>query len=71
MNNEKTKTINTTPRSLEDYPDVLTVYDLSAILRINRTTAYELLHDGHIPYLRIGTVYRISKKALLEYLGTK
>lgn len=56
--------------SLDDYPDVLTVYDLASILRVNVSTAYQMLHEGYIPYRKIGTIFRISKKSLLEFLET-
>ncbi len=53
---------------LNQYPDVLTVKEIQEILRIDKTTAYQLLHDGTIPCRRIGRVFRISKKALIDYL---
>ena len=53
---------------LEQYPDVLTVLDLSKILRINKSTAYEMLQKNLIPHRRIGTAYRIAKTAVIDYL---
>ncbi len=52
----------------EQYPDVLTVAELAKLLRIDRSTAYNLLHKGEIPYRRIGTAYRISKQAIIRYI---
>lgn len=54
---------------LDQYPDVLTVDDLSKILRINKSTTYRILQDGVIPCRRIGTTYRISKKHVLNFLN--
>ena len=69
MNNEQKTTTSTATRSLDDYPDVLTAHDLSEILRIHTCTVYEMLRNGQLPYLRIGSAYRISKKALIEHLS--
>lgn len=55
---------------LNQYPDVLTVKDLQEILRIDKTTAYQLLHDGVIPCRKIGRIFRISKMNLIDYLLT-
>ncbi len=54
---------------LENYPDVLTVHELSEILRIDKSTVYRMLQEGTIPCRRIGTAYRINKNAVLKYLG--
>ncbi len=54
--------------SLELYPDVLTVSDVATILRINKSTVYQLLKEGVIPHRRIGTAYRISKNALIGFI---
>lgn len=53
---------------LEQYPDVLTVRDLSEILRINESTAYAMLQNNVIPHRRIGKAYRIAKTAVIHYL---
>lgn len=51
-----------------NYPDVLEVKDICALLRIGRVQAYELLNSGVIPYRRIGRIYKVRKEALIEYL---
>ena len=53
---------------LENYPDVLTVYDVAEILRIHYSTVYDMLRDGQLPYIRVRTAYRISKKSILKLL---
>lgn len=55
-------------KSPEDLPLVLTVDDLMAALNIGRNTAYELVRSGRVKSVRVGTQYRISKAALLDYL---
>lgn len=53
---------------LEKYPDVIDITDLCKILRISRRLAYRLMKEGRIPYRKLGREYRISKKALMNYL---
>lgn len=53
---------------LENYHDVLNIKDMCTALRIGRKTAYRLLHEGKIPYRRIGRNYKISKQAIVSYL---
>jgi excisionase family DNA binding protein len=48
--------------------EVLTVDEVAALLRLNRKTVYEALARGEIPARRIGTTYRISRAAVLEWL---
>ena len=53
---------------LEQFPDILTVKDLQAVLSIGRSTAYAILHSGELQYITIGRQIRIPKKYLLDYL---
>ncbi|MCD8154494.1 MAG: helix-turn-helix domain-containing protein [Clostridiales bacterium] len=53
---------------LDEYLDVLTVKDVAEVLRLSRRSVMHLLHDGDLRYRKIGRIYRISKKALLDYL---
>lgn len=55
-------------KMLEEYPDVLTPYDVLKILNIGRNKMYELLKNGSIRSIRIGRKHRIPKKILIEYL---
>ena len=57
-------------RTLEDLPLTLCVEDLMPILNIGRNTAYELVHSGTIPSIKIGRQLRIPKQALIDYLDT-
>ncbi len=50
-------------------PDVLTVKELSAFLRIGINAAYQLVRDGTVPSVRINRQYRIPRQAVLDYLG--
>lgn len=55
-------------RSIRQYPDLLTTKDVQEILQIGRSTAYKLLQSGELGSLRIGSVYRIPKVHLLDYI---
>lgn len=48
--------------------EVLTVRELSKVLRIGINGAYQLVRDGTISSVRVGRQYRIPRKAVLEYL---
>ena len=50
-------------KPLAGYPDLLTVYDLRAILRIGRKASEDLLRAPRIPIVKIGALRRISKSA--------
>lgn len=49
--------------------DVVTVKELSKILRIGINGAYDLVRTGAIQSIRVGRQYRIPRQAILDYLG--
>lgn len=49
--------------------DVVTVKELSTILRIGINGAYDLVRTGAIQSIRVGRQYRIPRQAILDYLG--
>ena len=51
----------------ENYKDILDINDLCEALHIGKNTAYHLLKTNQIKYRRIGKVYKIPKKNLIEY----
>lgn len=53
---------------LRDYPDVLTVEELSRALGISSKTGYRLIREGKIECLKVGRSYRIPKAHVLAYL---
>lgn len=55
-------------RYLTDYPDVLMPEEAQSILGVGRNTIYKLLSSGALKSLKIGKLYRIPKKYLMEYL---
>ena len=48
-----------------------TVEDLQIILGISRGTVYKLLEQKEFRWIKIGSVYRISKKSFNEWLDNK
>ena len=44
------------------------VEDIAAILGIGRSSAYNLVREGHFKAVRIGTSIRVSKKSFDEWL---
>jgi len=52
----------------KDYDDIITVEELCEILKIGKNGAYELLSSGQIRALRIGRIWKTSKKAVEEFM---
>ena len=53
---------------LKDYPDVLTVEEMSRALGISTKTGYRILREGKICCLKVGRAYRIPKAHLFTFL---
>lgn len=53
---------------LKEYPDILTVEDMSKALGVSSKTGYKLLKNNKIQSMRIGRSYRIAKVHLLSFL---
>lgn len=53
---------------LTDYPDVLTVPQVSSVLGVSAKTVYGLLNSGRLKSLRVGSSYRVPKIFVLHYL---
>jgi len=51
-------------KKIEDYPDILDIQDVQAILRIGKSLCYKIVKA--IPHIKIGKSYRVSKKHLLK-----
>ncbi len=57
------------PTSFEELPLVLTIEELAPLLNVGRNTVYELVRNGQIKSIKIGSQYRILKQELQQYLG--
>jgi len=53
---------------LKEYPDILTVEEISKALGVSSKTSYQLLRENKIEHLKVGRAYRVPKAHLLSYL---
>jgi excisionase family DNA binding protein len=52
----------------DDYPDILTVREMQALLGIGKGMAYKIIKSGAIKHMRLGKVIKIPKKSLIDYV---
>ncbi|MCH5183715.1 MAG: helix-turn-helix domain-containing protein [Oscillospiraceae bacterium] len=48
----------------------LSAGEAAEYMKVNQKTLYKMLHDGKLPYVRIGREYRIPQKAVMELFAT-
>ena len=53
---------------LREYPDILTVEEMSKALGVSSKTGYQLLRENKGEHLKVGRAYRVPKIHLLSYL---
>lgn len=46
----------------------LTVAEVAAVMRVSKMTVYRLVHNGDLPAVRVGRSFRVSEKAVQDYL---
>ena len=46
-------------------PDLLTVKEVAALLRVHQNTVYKLIHTDKLQAHKVGRVWRIPKEGLL------
>ena len=51
-----------------EYPDVVTVSQMSEMLGISEKSAYRLLKENCIEHFKIGRTYKIPKLHIFSYL---
>ncbi len=47
---------------------LLTVKEVSMLLRVSQQTLYKMLEQGRIPALRIGNQWRFEKQSVLDWI---
>ncbi|MEW6662244.1 MAG: helix-turn-helix transcriptional regulator [Bacillota bacterium] len=52
----------------ENLPQIMTVMDVAAYLRISRSSAYGLLYRPDFPAIRIDRTVRIAREVFLHWL---
>ena len=50
------------------FPDILTVDQLCEAFQIGKNTAYELLNSGKIKGIKMGNIWKIPKRSLIDYV---
>ena len=53
---------------LKEYPDILTVEEMSKALGVSTKTGYKLIRENKIECIKVGRSYRIPKANLLSYM---
>lgn len=53
----------------KDYPDVVSVEQVSEMLGVSTKTVYGLMKRKRMHYFKVGKVYKIPKLSVLEYMG--
>lgn len=51
-----------------EYPDIVSVYQMVEMLGIGLTVAYKLLKAGEIKHKKIGRNYKIPKQSIIQYV---
>ena len=54
-------------RMFKNYPDIVTISDITSMLRIGKNSAYRLVNDNVIPSIKIGRVHKIRKQEVIRY----
>lgn len=65
-----TEQATVTTATIIEFPEVLTLEELCALLRLHRNTVSQMIAGGTIPGVRrIGQVYRIHRDTVLQWLA--
>lgn len=48
--------------------DLVTVAEVAAVLGVSRMTTYRLIHDGLLPAIRVGRSFRVTRKAVADFV---
>ena len=52
----------------ENIPEVMTLKECCAILKVGKNTMLELLHTNQIEGFKIGTRWKIPKESVVEFI---
>jgi len=50
---------------------LLTIQELSQILKISECTIYRMIHEDYIPYIKIGHSVRFDEKQITTWLAKR
>ena len=60
--------MQTTEKMFSNYPDTVDVKQMQEMLHICRSLAYKLLQSNKIVAKKVGRIYRIPKRNIIQYL---
>jgi excisionase family DNA binding protein len=52
----------------KDYPMVLTVKEISALLKVSKPTAYQIMNRTNFPLIRFGRCKRVLREEFFKWL---
>lgn len=55
----------------KDYPDVVSVEQVTEMLHISPSFAYRLLRSGDLQAKKVGSKYIIAKKSVIAFVGVE
>ena len=58
-----------TSPELADLPAMMKTREVAEFLRCDLDTVYALIREGHLPAIRLGSAYRVSRDALERFLA--
>lgn len=62
---------NIDTKMFNDFPDVVSTKELTKMLKVSRSTALNLLQSQTIKSFRIGNIYKIPKKCIVDYINSQ
>lgn len=51
--------------------NLLTIQELSQILKISKKTIYGWVHDNYVPYMKLGGAVRFDEKQIATWLAKR
>ena len=51
----------------KEYPDVMDVKQVSALLGVSTKTVYKLIRDGSLSSMKVGREFRVPKVSIMQY----
>jgi excisionase family DNA binding protein len=58
-------------KSIEEYPFILTATDISELMQVGKSKAYDMMEHKDFPLIRDGRSKRVRKQAFLDWLTKK
>ena len=56
---------------LDQYQDILSVFDAAEALCVGKNRIYELLGNGSLKGFRVGRVWKIPRESLADFIRTQ